>query len=55
MLRFIARRLVATVPVLVLVSLGVSVSGATERELRDLHARMRAGHEEWLAASGGGS
>ena len=37
----------------VLASLGVSLSGATEQELRDLHARMRAGHQEWLAAGGG--
>jgi hypothetical protein len=36
-----------------LASLGVSLSGATEQELRDLHARMRATHEEWLAASDG--
>jgi arylamine N-acetyltransferase len=35
----------------VLASLGVSLSGVTEEEVRDLHARMRAGHEDWLAAS----
>jgi N-hydroxyarylamine O-acetyltransferase len=34
-----------------LASLGVSLSGATDDELRALHARMRAAHEEWLAAS----
>jgi arylamine N-acetyltransferase len=34
-----------------LASLGVSLSGVTEQELRDLHARMRAAHEEWLAAA----
>ena len=32
-----------------LASLGVSLTGATEQEVRDLHARMRAAHEEWLA------
>lgn len=35
-----------------LTALRVSLSGATEDELRTLHARMRAAHEEWLAASG---
>lgn len=36
----------------VLASLGVSLSGATGDELRTLHARMRAAHQEWLAAGG---
>jgi N-hydroxyarylamine O-acetyltransferase len=32
-------------------SLGVSLVGVTVDELRSLHARMLAAHEEWLAAS----
>ena len=35
----------------VLESLGVSLTNATVDELRSLHARMLAAHEEWLAAS----
>jgi N-hydroxyarylamine O-acetyltransferase len=35
-----------------LTSLGVNLSGATDEELRDLHARMRAAHEERIAAGG---
>jgi N-hydroxyarylamine O-acetyltransferase len=34
-----------------LASLGVTLSSATTGELRALHARMRAAHAEWLAAS----
>ena len=32
-------------------TLGVSLSNATDEELRSLHARMRATHEEWLAST----
>ena len=35
----------------VLESLGVSLAGVTVDELRSLHARMLAAHEEWLAAN----
>ena len=33
-------------------SLGVSLAGVTGDELRSLHARMLAAHEEWVAAAG---
>jgi N-hydroxyarylamine O-acetyltransferase len=33
-----------------LASLGVSLAGAAEDELRSLHARMLAAHAEWAAA-----
>jgi N-hydroxyarylamine O-acetyltransferase len=33
-------------------SLGLSLAGVTGDELRSLHARMLAGHEEWAAAAG---
>jgi N-hydroxyarylamine O-acetyltransferase len=36
----------------VLVTLGVSLADATEDEMRSLHARMLAGHEEWLLSIG---
>jgi arylamine N-acetyltransferase len=39
----------------VLLSLGVSLSGAADDELRRLHARMRADHQAWLAAGDGQS
>jgi N-hydroxyarylamine O-acetyltransferase len=35
-----------------LVILGVSLAGATDSELRTLHARMLAAHTEWVAAGG---
>jgi len=34
-----------------LASLGVSLAGVTDDELRSLHARMLAAHEDWVAAS----
>jgi len=37
----------------VLETLGVSLAGAGEDELRSLHARMLAGHAERAAAAGG--
>lgn len=36
-----------------LLTLGVSLADATEDELRSLHARMLAGHEEWVLPSEG--
>jgi hypothetical protein len=33
-------------------SLGVALAGAADDELRSLHERMVAAHEEWLATSG---
>ena len=35
----------------VLASMDVSLAGVAEKELRSLHARMRAAHEEWISAS----
>lgn len=36
----------------VLESMGVSLAGVTEDELRSLHARMLAEHEKWVAGGG---